>query len=141
MNEDALPYLSEALHVEAIRDAVSVKDAYEIVDLLVNTQQRLSAGAALGVPVSSNHASLRALRKNIEGRGLGNNQEFGILCHKMSLLYLHETHGDPQALKRAHRLAKKSVELLRQHGSDGNWLQMAEMHLRMVASARSNAVR
>lgn len=135
-HEVALPFLGEALAVEASKDAPKLHELVDIVDLIVGAQQRSST--ELVAP--SCHSSLKALRANLEGRGLGDSREFGVLCHKMSLLYLHEIRRDPKALKRAVRLAKQSVRLLRAHSGSkeaGDWLRMAEIHLRMLLSARS----
>jgi len=121
---------------------VSVTDALEIVDLLVQSQQK--SGIAEEDPaegaVVSNHAALKILQKNLQSRGKCNSKEYGVLCHKMSLLYLHESRQNEKALKRARRLAKESVRLLRQHtqgDSDGSsWLRMCELHLSMLSAAR-----
>merc|ERR1719329_907876 len=132
---DALPYLGEALLVETTKDAVKVHEVTEIVDLIVNTQQKCGIEAMEGV--ASNHRALKALRKNLRARSLDTSHHYGVLCHKMSLIYMHEHHQDPRSLKRAMKLAKKSVELLRANQGQpgvGDWLQMGEMHLNMLAS-------
>jgi len=137
---EALPFLSQALVVEAGRDAVSVADALDLVDLIVNTQQKCSMED--GHAGSSNHVALKMLQKNLSARGMTNSKEYAVLCHKISLVYMHESRGDAKALRRARRLAKESVRLLRQHADLGNedaasWLRMTEIHLQMLSSARS----
>jgi len=134
----ALPFLAESLAVEASRDAVNLRDAMEVVDLLVNTQQRcpLVDDAPRGAP--SNHGPLKIMQKNLHARGMNDSREYGVLCHKMSLVYLHEARSDQKALTRARRLAKESLRLLRQHaGGDedsSGWLRMAEIQYKMLAS-------
>lgn len=137
----ALPFLREALNVEASKDSVRIMDLMEVVDLLVNAQQRVadlpSEGGLEGL--QSNDTVLKRLQQNVHARSLGMSKEYGVLCHKMSLLYLHESKHNDKAFRRARRLAKESVKLLRQHSSgdsDANsWLQMGELHLQMLSSA------
>eukprot|EP00927_Polykrikos_kofoidii_P063869 TRINITY_DN58771_c0_g1_i1.p1 TRINITY_DN58771_c0_g1~~TRINITY_DN58771_c0_g1_i1.p1 ORF type:complete len:557 (+),score=96.08 TRINITY_DN58771_c0_g1_i1:66-1736(+) len=135
---EALPFLGQALVVETAKDAVKVQEIMELVDLLVTTQQRAS-GASLET-LESNHPALKALQKNLQKRGLDSSVSYGILCHKMSLLYLHESQRESKAVRRALRLAKASVKVLRSC-MDGSrdaseWLRMAELHLQMLASVR-----
>eukprot|EP00930_Biecheleria_cincta_P060062 TRINITY_DN45752_c0_g1_i1.p1 TRINITY_DN45752_c0_g1~~TRINITY_DN45752_c0_g1_i1.p1 ORF type:complete len:542 (-),score=103.22 TRINITY_DN45752_c0_g1_i1:20-1615(-) len=135
--EDALPFLGEALAVEASKDAVNVLELMELVDTLVNAQQRSSSEAV--ERVESNHQSLKQLQSNLKRRGLDSSREYAVLCHKASLLYLHEGRTNPDALRRARRLAKTSVRILRFQAGDkdaGDWLKMAELQLRMLDSAR-----
>lgn len=137
---EALPFLAEALSVEASKDSVKVSEAMELVDLIVTSQQRCSSQASL--PAASNHAALKVLHRSLKARGLNDSVEYGILCHKMSLLYLHEHVHDSAALRRALRLAKTSLRVLRKHAGDANsadWLKMAEVHLRMLASAQQKS--
>eukprot|EP00929_Paragymnodinium_shiwhaense_P068586 TRINITY_DN34519_c0_g1_i2.p1 TRINITY_DN34519_c0_g1~~TRINITY_DN34519_c0_g1_i2.p1 ORF type:complete len:400 (-),score=105.39 TRINITY_DN34519_c0_g1_i2:379-1578(-) len=132
---EALPFLSEALTVEASKDAVNVPELTELVDMIVNTQQKCSKDELKEAP--SNHAALKALQKNISARNLDDSISYGILCHKMSLLYLHEAQHDSKSLRRARRLAKASVRVLRTHRHDptaADWLRMSELHLKMLAS-------
>eukprot|EP00812_Abedinium_dasypus_P012844 NODE_634_length_1434_cov_316.635968.p2 GENE.NODE_634_length_1434_cov_316.635968~~NODE_634_length_1434_cov_316.635968.p2 ORF type:complete len:262 (-),score=106.17 NODE_634_length_1434_cov_316.635968:162-947(-) len=141
-HEEALPFLGEALTVEAAKDAPSVRDLTEVVDLLVESQQRSSTEAARWQ--TSSHRALRTLRKNLKARGMVDSPDFGILCHKMSLIYMHEYGRDPKGMRRARRLAKRSVRVLRNaRGEKGvdEWLQMVEMHFRMLSSAAGRAAR
>ncbi|CAE7825058.1 unnamed protein product [Symbiodinium sp. CCMP2456] len=94
---EALPLLSEALEVESSKDAVNVTELLELVDVMVNAQQRSSADAMLGSP--SNHSAIKRLQQNIKSRSLDESKEFAVLCHKLSLLYLHEGQVDPNALR------------------------------------------
>lgn len=135
---EALPFLSEALAVEASKDSTKVLELMELVDLIVNTQQRCG-GVEVVAAAPSNHTSLKALVKSCKARGLDNSAEYGILCHKMSLMYLHEYKNDAPTLRRAVRLAKASVRVLRDHPEVADWLRMAELHLRMLASAAQRA--
>eukprot|EP00928_Gymnodinium_smaydae_P048943 TRINITY_DN32794_c0_g1_i1.p1 TRINITY_DN32794_c0_g1~~TRINITY_DN32794_c0_g1_i1.p1 ORF type:complete len:603 (-),score=137.65 TRINITY_DN32794_c0_g1_i1:3-1718(-) len=133
----ALPYLGQALAVEAAKDAAKVPELLELVDLIVNTHQRCGGKGAEDIP--SNHPALKALQKNLVARGLDQDYSYGILCHKMSLMYLHESQRDDRAVRRALRLAKASVRTLRafQQGQDSSdWLRMSELHLKMLASVR-----
>merc|ERR1712051_86091 len=53
----ALPFLAEALSVEASKDSVRVLDIMEVVDLMVTAQQRCSSQAEdLLKAMPSNHA-------------------------------------------------------------------------------------
>lgn len=141
---EALPFLGQALAVEASRDAVNLPDALEIVDLLVNTQQRCPPEYDLG-GLPSNHSSLKAMQKNLQARAMADNREYGVLCHKISLLYLHEARSDEGALRRARRSAKESLRLLRKHSiggeEDSGWLRMAEIQYQMLSSPRIGEAR
>jgi len=144
--KEAIPFLQSALHVEATRDAVNLPDAMDIVDLLVNTQQRCSPDDADVAKLPSHHASLKLMQKNLKARGLANNRSYAILCHKMSLLYLHEARQSEKAVKRAKRLAKESLKLLREHSNPRDedslgWLQMAEIQYKMLSSNKLAGLR
>lgn len=135
----SLPFLREALVVETCKDAVSVAEVMELVGLIVETQQK--CGLDVVDTLESNHAPLKTLQGNLRGRGLDKSKEYGILCHKMSLIYLHESKRDRKALKRAYKLAKNSVRLLMfgDGGTDTNdWLQMAQLHYRMLSGHVKN---
>eukprot|EP00931_Biecheleriopsis_adriatica_P116539 TRINITY_DN92174_c0_g1_i1.p1 TRINITY_DN92174_c0_g1~~TRINITY_DN92174_c0_g1_i1.p1 ORF type:complete len:536 (+),score=143.80 TRINITY_DN92174_c0_g1_i1:44-1651(+) len=137
LHAEALPFLNEALAVEASKDAVNAAELMDLVDVLVNAQQRSPSEAVEQAP--SNHASLKRLQQNMKGRGLDGSREYAVLCHKMSLLYLHEGRTDPDALRRARRLAKSSVRILRSQQGDkdaADWLRMSEIHLRLLDSVR-----
>merc|ERR1711979_94624 len=114
----ALPFLGEALAVEATKDSVKVLDLMDLIDSLVNCQQRCPPESLESVP--STHASLKLLQKNLKSRGLDRSKAYGILSHKMSLLYLHEGRKERKAIQRALRLAKTSVKLLREHQHDND---------------------
>ncbi|CAE8595486.1 unnamed protein product [Polarella glacialis] len=136
-HEQALPFLGEALAVESSKDAVNVNELMELVDVVVNAQQRSSSDAVEAV--ASNHLSLKRLQQNIKSRELDDSKEYAVLCHKMSLLYLHEGRKDPEAIRRGRNLAKISVRLLRQFREDkdaADWLKMSELHLRLLDSIR-----
>jgi len=133
---EALPFLGEALVVEAAKDAAKVHELLDLVDLIVQTQQKCGTDAIEDLP--PNHAALRSLQKNLRARGMDTSKEYAILCHKMSLMYLHEHKLDPGHLKRAVKLAKKSVELLEAHPEDSTtaeWLKMGKMHLQLLIPA------
>eukprot|EP00933_Yihiella_yeosuensis_P049359 TRINITY_DN4618_c0_g1_i2.p1 TRINITY_DN4618_c0_g1~~TRINITY_DN4618_c0_g1_i2.p1 ORF type:complete len:319 (+),score=51.60 TRINITY_DN4618_c0_g1_i2:101-1057(+) len=136
-NERALPFLGEALTVESGKDAINIGELMELVDVIVKAQQS-SPSEAIDA-VASNHTSLKLLQLNLKGRGMDTSREYGVLAHKMSLLYLHEGRKDPAALRRARRLAKASVRILREHRHDkdaSDWLRMSELHLRLLDSVR-----
>merc|ERR1711862_263063 len=104
---------------------------------MVNTQQKCGVEAL--DQLVSNHKALRAMTKNLQRRALDDSKEYAVLCHKMSLMYLHEAKNNPDALRRALRLAKSSVKLLRKykgHKDVADWLRMGEIHLRMLASVK-----
>eukprot|EP00747_Dinoflagellata_sp_TGD_P223635 gnl/TRDRNA2_/TRDRNA2_95230_c0_seq1.p1 gnl/TRDRNA2_/TRDRNA2_95230_c0~~gnl/TRDRNA2_/TRDRNA2_95230_c0_seq1.p1 ORF type:complete len:424 (+),score=100.42 gnl/TRDRNA2_/TRDRNA2_95230_c0_seq1:37-1272(+) len=137
-HSEALVFLGQALSVEAGKDAAKVTELLELVDLIVNTQQKCGTQAEEGL-LPSNHEPLKELQRNIKSRALDSEKGYGVLCHKMSLMYLHEAKGDYKALRRAVRLAKESVRLLRMHRDDkdvADWLRMADLHLRMILSVR-----
>merc|ERR1712187_726245 len=132
---EALPFLGEALAVEARKDSVSVFEAMELIDLMIKTQQK-GTGQLLE-SMESNHRALKLLRGNLKGRGLNEGKEYGVLCHKMSLLYMHESKQDSKGLQRALRLAKSSVRLLQKYDGDkdaADWLRMGKLHLQMLSS-------
>mmetsp|Transcript_36149 Transcript_36149/g.64085 ORF Transcript_36149/g.64085 Transcript_36149/m.64085 type:complete len:427 (+) Transcript_36149:1-1281(+) len=136
---EALPFLSEAFDAESNKDAINVTELMELVDVMVNAQQRCPADSVSSVP--SNHSAIKRLLTNMKARGLSESKEAAVLCHKMSLLYLHEGHVNPSALRRARRLAKSSVRILRSHRGDGDvadWLKMTELHLRLLGSVQSS---
>lgn len=135
---EALPFLGEALAVEASKDSVKVMELMELIDVIVNAQQRCPSHTSK----HTNHPALKTLQQNIRMRGLDDSKEYGVLAHKMSLLYLHECRRDSDAVRRAWRLAKASVRLLRKHSVStdaADWLRMAEIHLRMLASVRKRS--
>jgi len=138
-HEKALPLLQEALVVEATKDSVSILELMELIDAIVAAVQRSPSSAQHG----QNHKALKALQKNVKRRQLDDSREYGVLSHKMSLLYLHECRQDSNALRRAWRLAKASVRLLRKHSnskdSSDQWQRMAEIHLEMLASVRERS--
>ncbi|CAJ1423706.1 unnamed protein product [Effrenium voratum] len=98
-HSEALPFLGEALEVESSKDAVNASELLELVDVIVNAQQRASSDTMASLP--SNHRALKRLQQNLKERGLDGTTEYAILCHKMSLLYLHEGQADPNAEKMA----------------------------------------
>lgn len=133
---EALPFLGEALAVEASKDAVNITELMELVDVIVNAQQRANPDMAM---IPTNHPALKRLQQNVKERGLDTTKEYAVLCHKMSLLYLHEGQVDSNALRRARRLAKSSVRILRSHQEEpdvGEWLKMSELHLRLLDSVQ-----
>eukprot|EP00434_Breviolum_minutum_P006114 symbB.v1.2.005388.t1/scaffold316.1/size230253/3 len=94
---EALPFLGEALTVEASKDAVNIAELIELVGVMVNAQQRSPPETM--AKMSSNHSALKRLQQNVKERGLDTSKDYAILCHKMSLLYLHEGQVDPDAVR------------------------------------------
>lgn len=95
---EALPFLGEALAVEASKDAVNISELIELAGVIVNAQQRSPPDTM--AKLSSNNSALKRLQQNVKDRGLDGSKDYAILCHKMSLLYLHEGQVDPDALRR-----------------------------------------
>eukprot|EP00746_Dinoflagellata_sp_MGD_P009684 gnl/MRDRNA2_/MRDRNA2_119767_c0_seq1.p1 gnl/MRDRNA2_/MRDRNA2_119767_c0~~gnl/MRDRNA2_/MRDRNA2_119767_c0_seq1.p1 ORF type:complete len:560 (-),score=113.74 gnl/MRDRNA2_/MRDRNA2_119767_c0_seq1:125-1804(-) len=147
---EALPFLQEALQVEGTKDAVKLPDLLELVDLTQATQQKASSTNQTQSPSQSlneqpsHHQVIKAALKNLRKRCLDSSVEYAVLCHKSSLLYLHTAQQDPDALRRASKLAKESCKILESLKNDpkaSEWLGIASINARMLASARKQKKR